>query len=212
MRRALLTVGALLVTAPLAATPAFAAPGGRPTDHVVIDMVQVKGSGCRKQSTTVAMSLDNSAFTVSYSDFLVQVGPDAAKGDNKKDCQLRVKVKVPKKFTYAIEQVDYRGFAHLEKGATAKQVGTYAFQGQKEPPATANHSLSGPYDTNWQTTDVRSAAFEECGKQRALNINTELSLNLGTSDPNSTSYITMDSTDGSLHSVYRLAWRDCPIP
>jgi|tagenome__1003787_1003787.scaffolds.fasta_scaffold20517358_1 hypothetical protein len=209
MRRALLTVGALLVTAPLAATPAFAGPGGRPTDHVVIDMVQVKGSGCRKGTATVAMSLDNSAFTVTYSDFLVQVGPDASKGDNQKDCQLRVKVKVPKKFTYAIEQVDYRGFAHLEKGATAKQVGSYAYQGQKESAATVNHSLSGPYDTNWQTTDAEAAAFEECGKQRALNIDTKLILDAGKSDPKSTSYITMDSTDGSLHSVYRLVWSSC---
>jgi hypothetical protein len=208
MRPALVAVGALLVTVPFLPTPAFAGPGGRPTDRVVIDMVQVNGSGCRKQSTAVAMSDDNASFTVSYSEYLVQVGPEASKGDNLKDCRLRVKVKVPKGYTYAIDEVDYRGFAHMQKGATAKLAASYAFQASKDVAYT-NHTFATAGDDNWQVTDVEAARYEPCGKQRALNIETQLTLDPGKSDPKETSYLTMDSTDGHLRSVYKLVWKTC---
>src|SRR3954452_9557669 len=104
MRRTHVGVGALLLIAPLLSSPAFAAPGKppKPTDRVVIDTVKVQGSGCQK-TATVAMSLDNSAFTVTYSAYVVQVGPNAGKRDDTKNCRLTLKMDVPKGCTYAIE-------------------------------------------------------------------------------------------------------------
>ncbi len=37
-------------------------------------------------------------------------------------------------------------------------------------------------------------------------------MNAGTSDPEKTSFMTMDSTDGDINTVYRLACKQCPKP
>src|SRR5438128_1524976 len=94
--------------------PANAGSHRPPPDRVVIDVVTANGTGCKPKSTAVAVSPDNTAFTVTYSDYLAQVGVGAKPADSKKRCNLNLRVRVPQGFTYAVAQADYRGFAHLE--------------------------------------------------------------------------------------------------
>ena len=124
----------------------------------------------------------------------------------------RADVHVPQGFTYAVAGADYRGFAHLERGASASETANYYFQG--EPQTTRiRHGFTGPSDGDWQRTDtvgVSSLSFLPCGEQRYLNVNTELRVNRGWSDTrNTTSFLTMDSTDGSIDTVYHVAWKHC---
>src|SRR5690348_1335009 len=85
----------------LVATPAFAtnpppAPAP-PKDKITIDIVTLNGSGCPllpngQSSAAVAMSPDNTAFTVTFSDYIAQVGPRIPAKDLRKNCQMNVKV------------------------------------------------------------------------------------------------------------------------
>jgi hypothetical protein len=202
-------LGGLLAAA--VAVPASASTGGRggrPTGRVVIEVVKVNGSGCRPGSATVAVSADNSAFTVTYSGYLVQTGADAKKKDLLKNCTLKLKVGVPKGFTYTISSIDYRGYAQLGSGATGRMGADYNFQGGDQTVGV-NHPFTAPMDDDWQVTDTATTGFEPCGKQRALNIDTELEIGTGTSDPNTINLLSMDSTDGSVHTTYNLAWKTC---
>src|SRR5690349_8784033 len=52
---------------------AVAHAGPRPTDRIEIKVVKTNGSGCRAGSAEVAVSPDNTAFTVTYSTYLAQV-------------------------------------------------------------------------------------------------------------------------------------------
>jgi hypothetical protein len=53
--------------------------------------------------------------------------------------------------------------------------------------------------------------YHPCGEQRLFNINTELRVSAGTSNPaTTTSFISMDSTDGSVETTYHFAWKACP--
>ncbi|HEX8865764.1 MAG TPA: DUF4360 domain-containing protein, partial [Lentzea sp.] len=74
----------------------------------------------------------------------------------------------------------------------------------------------GPLSDNWQatdTTDIAAIVYHPCGEKRNFNINTELRANAGTSDPKkTTSFIAMDSTDGSIETTYHFAWKTCPKP
>jgi Domain of unknown function (DUF4360) len=182
--------------------------GGRPTGRVVIEVVKVNGSGCRPGTATVAVSSDNTAFTVTYSGYLAQAGAGAKKKDQLKNCKLKLKVGVPKGFTYTISSIDYRGYARLERGATGGMGADYSFQGANRT-TSVNHPFTAPVDDDWQVTDTETAGFEPCGKQRALNIDTELEVGAGTSDPTSTSVLSMDSTDGAVHTTYHLDWQTC---
>ncbi|MEV6345253.1 DUF4360 domain-containing protein [Actinoplanes sp. NPDC051851] len=195
-----------------AAAPAVAAPAPPPrATGMVIDVVSANGSGCPLGTTAVTVSPDSKAFTVTYSEFTAQVGAGAKPTSFRKNCQLGLNVHVPHGYTYAITSTDYRGFAHLERGATATQTSFYYFQGESTT-TRSRHTFAGPIDGNWQRTDVvgvGSLSFLPCGEQRYLNVNTELRAGVGRSDKRKTSFITMDSTDGKLDTVYHVAWKKC---
>jgi hypothetical protein len=212
-----LAIGSLLASlfVPTALTgPALVIPAGVPTDKIVIDIATVNGTGCPPGTAAVAVSPDNTAFTVTYSAYTAQVGVGAVPTDFRKNCQLAVLVHVPSGFTYAIASVDYRGFAHLEKGASATERASYYFQGYSQTLTPPSHAINTVGDNDWQFTDqvaVASLTYLPCGAQRNLNVNTELRVAAGTSDvKTTTSFVSMDSTDLSLATVYHFAWKSCP--
>jgi hypothetical protein len=222
MRKALYIFCAMLgvLATSLLGSPASAAGSASlelevppPTDRIVIDVVTVNGTGCPAGTATVAMSPDNTAFTVTYSAYTALVGVGSTTTDWRKNCQLNLIVHVPSGFTYAINKVDYRGFASLEAGATATQRANYYFQGQTQT-AYISHPFTGPLGDDWQTSDevpVAALVWAPCGALRNLNINTELRVAAGTSNTaTTTSFITMDSTDGAINTIYHFQWANCP--
>lgn len=204
-------IAALLTTALPAQGPSsgFDDP---PPDKIVIKVATVNGSGCPQGTTAVAVSEDNTAFTVTYSDYLAQAGGDSDPTASRRNCQLSLVVHVPQGFTYAIASADYRGYAMLQPGASAVQRASYYFQGSSGT-VYKTHNFAGAYNDNWQATDTTDWAqlvYAPCGVQRNFNINTELRVNAGTQSPGKVSFMTMDSTDGDISTKYHLAWKECP--
>lgn len=203
-------VAALLATTVSAQSPPTAADV--PSERIEIDVETVNGSGCPLGTAAVAVAGDNTAFTVTYSEYLAQVGVGADPTDLRKNCQLNLDVHVPQGFTYAVARVDYRGFAHLQDGAAGLQKASYYFQGSADT-AEQSHDIRGPYTGNWQTsdsTDYHALVWAPCGVDRNFNINSELRVDAGTSDTEeTTSFLTMDSTDGSVSTVFQLEWKEC---
>jgi hypothetical protein len=201
-----------LFAGPASATGFVDLPVPPPSDRIVIDVVTVNGSGCPAGTAAIAVAPDNTAFTVTYSSYMALVGLGSTTTDWRKNCQLNIVVHVPQGFTYAISKVDYRGFASLVAGSSAIERANYYFQGQSQT-AYASHTFTGPLGDDWQTTDeVQLAAlvWAPCGALRNLNINTELRALAGTSDvTKTTSFISMDSTDGAIDTVYHFAWATC---
>jgi hypothetical protein len=208
-------MAAVGVALSLATSPVSAAqwPSNPPPDKIIIDVVTVNGSGCPPTTAAVAVSEDNTAFTITYSQFLAQVGVGAKPTDFRKNCQISLKVHAPQGFTYAVAQADYRGFASLERGATGLERANYYFQGNS-PTAFVEHPFAGPFSNDWQKTDftdVAALVYAPCGELRNFNINSELRVAAGTSDPKTTtSFMAMDSTDGKIQTTYHFHWKICP--
>ncbi|MBQ0867090.1 DUF4360 domain-containing protein [Streptomyces smyrnaeus] len=208
-------VAVALFAAAFSAQPAQGASSAiadPPDDKIVIDVATVNGSGCPEGTAQVAVAEDNTAFTVTYSDYLAEVGPNSKPTDRRKNCQLNLIVHVPQGFTYAIVSADYRGYAYLQPGASGLQKASYYFQGSSDTAATS-HPFDGPQDRNWQATDSTDwgqLVWKPCGEQRNFNVNTEVRVDAGTSDPTKTSFMTMDSTDGNINTTYHFAWKKCP--
>lgn len=198
--------------APSAGTAVAAEPPA-PRGKVTIDLVSVNGSGCRPGTATVAVAPDNTAFTVTYSEYLAQVGKGAKPTDFRKNCQLGLRVNVPQGYTYAVAKTDYRGFANLAKGAYAEQSAGYYFQGMSRTDYR-DHLFRGPLQGNWQKTDttpVWALSHAPCGEKRNFNINTEMRVYPGKSDTaKTTSFMAMDSTDSSINTKYHFSWKKCP--
>ncbi|MEV4643103.1 DUF4360 domain-containing protein [Actinoplanes sp. NPDC049548] len=214
MRKLLVRGGvvlALLASSLISSSPASARGilNDPPSDHIVIDLVAMAGSGCRPGTADVAVSPDNTAFTAIYSEYLAQAGTGIPSTEGRKNCQLNVLVHVPQGFTFAIAKVDYRGYGLLQRGATASQRANYYFQGMSQSTFT-NHPITAPLDDNWMVSDevpVAALVWHPCGELRNLNINTELRVSKGTASE--ASFLTMDSTDGSIATTYHFAWRTC---
>src|SRR4051794_10367847 len=96
--------------AAILASGAFAGPASAatvitvppPKDRIVIDVITVNGTGCKAGTAAIAMSSDNTAFTVTYSAYTALVGLGSTSTDFRKNCQLNLIVHVPSGFTYAI--------------------------------------------------------------------------------------------------------------
>jgi hypothetical protein len=211
MLKALATGAVMLASLAVSGSPAHASFKTLPDEQMVIDVVAANGSGCPLGSADVTVSPDNTAFTVTYSQFLAQAGAGTKPTDFRKNCQLALNVHVPQGFTFAVAGADYRGFAHLERGASGSETANYYFQG--EPQTTRiRHDFTGPTDNDWQRTDtvaIGSYSYLPCGEERYLNVNTELRVNRGWSNPKTTSFLEMDSTDGRIDTVYHVAWKKC---
>ncbi|AHH96815.1 DUF4360 domain-containing protein [Kutzneria viridogrisea] len=206
------TIAATGMALSLLLSPAIPQAPTPPPDKITVDVVTVNGSGCPAGTAAVAVASDNTAFTVTYSDYLAKVGPDAGPTDYRKNCQLALRIHYPQGFTYAINQADYRGFASLASGATGLERANYYFQGMSAT-ARSSHPFNGPFQDDWQATDradSSSLVFAPCGEDRLLNVNTELRVSAGSSSGSNTSFMSMDSTDGSIHTTYHFSWKQCP--
>ena len=207
-----LAIGSAVAALSLASPAAQANEEPVPPGKVTVNVVTVNGSGCPAGTAAVSAASDNTAFTVSYSDYLASRGPGISPTEFRKNCQLNLRINVPQGFTYAIARADYRGFAHLARGAYAQERASYYFQGQAYT-TRSTHTFIGPFSNNWQTSDkveYTDLVWAPCGEVRNLNLNTELRVYQGTSSPDSTSFLAMDSTDGSVSTRYQFAWKQCP--
>lgn len=182
-------------------------PPPPPADRVIIDVVTVNGSGCPAGSAMVQVSPDNTDFVVYYGNYIAMVGVGAVPTDARKNCQLSLVIHVPQGMAYAVTEYEHFGFASLVAGTTALFRSNFYFQGQTPPPFRV-HNFTGPIQDDWETvdtTDIASVVYSPCGALRNFNINTELRVNVGTSDPKKTSsYMWVDT---SRH--FRLSIRPC---
>jgi hypothetical protein len=195
----------------LLAAPADSSVNSAPTEKITLDIKTINGSGCPAGTATASADVasDNTSFVVHYTNFTAKAGGGASALDARKNCQINVLVHVPQGFTYAIAEAEYRGYAHLESGASALEQANYYFAGTS-PTARVRHTFTGPANGPWRatdTTDVAALVFAPCGEDRNLNINAELRADAGTSS--GASFIEMDSEHASVDTIYHFAWKNC---
>jgi hypothetical protein len=193
------------------AAPVESVAESAPDQKITLDIKTINGSGCPAGTATASADVasDNTSFTVRYTNFTAKAGGGASALDARKNCQINVLVHVPQGFTYAIASAEYRGFAHIESGASALEQANYYFAGTS-PTARVRHTFPGPFHGVWRASDVTEVAelvFAPCGEDRNLNINAELRADAGTAG--GTSYIEMDSEHASVDTIYHFAWKTC---
>lgn len=192
----------------LAATALAAAavlmPDAAPAE-IVVDVQVVNGTGCPPGTASVARLPDDSGFQLTFTAMRAAAGGTAPAAAYRKSCQVGLAVHIPAGVTYALASTDYAGTTHLADGATAQVRSTYYYAGGPTP-RTFTRSFAGPLDDAWQATDTvdpAAQAYQSCGADAILNINTELRVTAGT-DAAEESWI--DLTDAA---ALRFDWQDC---
>jgi hypothetical protein len=167
------------------------------TPYVTLRVASVMGSGCPNGSSVVTGVPDDKAFTVSFSQFRVN-------GGTYKNCVVSINVSVPAGWTYAVYEVNNRGFGVLDAGATGKLVMNSWFTGF---PWTlrADQTFRGPYDDFWQTTSkAGSLTYAPCGAVANLTLNNTLRV----AGP-ATSSMELFAQDARVSTIFRLDWKQC---
>lgn len=190
-------ISAFVILIPISS---FARPG------VSIDSVTTEGKGCPAGSAVVSLSADATLFTVIFSSFSVEIGPGVAKRFAQRRCKVHVKLTVPKGWAYALESVDFRGYANLDAGVAAIRRAKYHISGET-PEKVVSADLVGDRDDDYFVRDLGDdeGYWSNCGKGKNLKIVTELDLT--STNPAGRGLFTVDSVDGE---TYHLAWKRCP--
>ncbi|TWP53744.1 DUF4360 domain-containing protein [Lentzea tibetensis] len=192
----LLAVSALAL-ATLVAPHADPPPPGR----VPIDVVTISGNGCGR-GTVVSVAADNSRFTLDHGEVIVWVGGAARPTDARKNCRSMLRIHAPQGYTYALAPAVYRGWVHLEPGATATARFTHVFQGGEQHETS--YGFTGPDDDYWERIDPDGPGLP-CGQTSLVSIWTDLRVSLGSSNPAKSSYLATDSPMTEHH----FTWKRC---
>ncbi|SMF29255.1 DUF4360 domain-containing protein [Pseudobacteriovorax antillogorgiicola] len=178
---------------------------------VYIKKITWAGSGCA-DSTAVGsnISADAQAFTLTFNSFSAEIGPGIPLGDRRSKCKIKVDLRIPGGWSYALFDVDYRGEVALEEGVNATFNSQYYFQSRSSDRVIFESHLQGEIFDFFQRRDtvgISDVVWSPCGKNRALNIESEVSLDTDHSDRSGAFYI--DSMDGSFTQVYSIQWLKC---
>ncbi|GLZ35488.1 hypothetical protein Lesp02_76750 [Lentzea sp. NBRC 105346] len=179
-----------------------------PGEKVTIDVVTVNGTGCPRGSAVVAVSPDNTAFTLNLEEMVAAAGKLARPGDARRSCTFNLRMRATGGYELGIERAVYRGWGQIERGAVGTARPQHYFQGSPGLPGMPRR-FPGPFSDDWEITDD-TPREPSCDTPRNLVVTIELGMSAGTSDPKTTSYLGMGSSDGSLPTVYRLLWKRCP--
>jgi hypothetical protein len=170
----------------------------------VIERVEYFGDGCPEGSATSALSEDSQVVTSLFSGFQAGIGPQSEEGGQSRGCVLQVHVRVPRRWSYAVESVDVRGFVLLEDRVSAERNAVY-WIGGTSPRATPPGTWTGPFEDDYTQSDVgpeAPLAWSPCGGGQNLVIAAQLNLD-NQGNPEGTGLATIDSIDTELQ------WRRC---
>ena len=177
--------------------------------EVYINNIVHGGTGCPIDTVAGDISEDGKAFTLLFDEYIVEAGPDIPRRDGRKSCQLTVNLHVPQGWSYSIFEVDYAGYAALDRGTSGEQSSTYYFQGTRGNKVKLATRLRGYMDDDYEISDrlgLSALVWSPCGVNRALNIKTALRVK---ARRGKSALMTLDSIDGEITHVYGFRWRRC---
>ena len=194
--------------------PEFVEP---PSGSVKIKSISAIGTGCPDESTYATnISDDAQAFTVTFSDFVAEVGPGIPLSAGRKNCALTATLEIPNGYQFSIATFNYRGFMDLAPKIKADHTTSYYFQGQTATGRFVATEI-GPkakdfvYSEKIGLTSVYIPdVWSPCNIDRALIINPSIRVSkMSGATDDAQGLITNDSIDGEIKQVFGFVWRKC---
>ncbi|SMF79928.1 DUF4360 domain-containing protein [Pseudobacteriovorax antillogorgiicola] len=192
----------------------FSGVYGSAPAYVVIESLEVNGTGCPKGSVQRSISGDRRSFTLFFNEYLAEIGAGTSLRDQRKSCQITVNLATPGGWRFAVSRFTYRGFADLDKGIEGSHDTNYYFQGEIDG-GSFQHVMQGPRNFGFDFTDSVPTAEEvwsSCSQKRALNIQTvmKLSNTNKAAFPNASGAMGTDALDGTIgEQRWDIKWESC---
>jgi len=120
-------------------------------------------------------------------------------------------VDVPQGFSFAIVNVDYRGFYDLDTGVNGYHDASYYFQGQlaqADATSTINGPIAGADYVYRDSFSLTPTIASPCGEDTVLNINSAVRVD-NSGNTAGSGFITDDSIDASITQTFNFQWLTC---
>ena len=181
--------------------------------QVQVESIDYGGTGCPQGTTSVVLSPDAMALSVLYDDFLVSVGGSTGLTQDMRNCEVRVRLRVPPGWGLDFDSADFRGFVSLQPGVRAVQRVNFKVDHEPIEKEFRRTVWRGPVEENFNITGVGrdngAPDWRGCrpnGKSKLV-LKTRVMLENGA--PNREGTLAVDSFDGRMIQRYRLAWKRC---
>lgn len=180
-----------------------------------IKAIKTQGSGCPEESVAINISEDRKAFTVSFSQFAIELAAGEKSVQN--SCRLTLKLDVPVGWQYSVASFNHRGFVTLDEGVEALHATRYFFKGRGKGGGF-RHRETGPIAKDFVYTDsigilttVFSREWSDCVGKRDFMIDTAIQLKNSNLKkfPTATGLLSNDNADGEFRQDFGLTWRRC---
>jgi hypothetical protein len=186
---------------------AVAFASGPDPNEVYIESLTYGGSGCPRGTVGYSISNDRQIFTLIFDKYIASIGPGIPVTENRKNCQLNIRMHYPQGWQYAVLSSQFRGYAQLDAGITGTHKSTYYFSGEVDQ-VSATCDFRGPTARNYLVNaEIGTVAWSPCASTYALNINSQL--RLYSSKPGASGMLTNDSQDGKWRNILGFQWRHC---
>jgi hypothetical protein len=93
--------------------------------------VKFAGTGCPVQSTITTLGENATLINLSFSEYVAQNGPWIDKKENRKNCNVNLKLHYPQGWTYTVATTDFRGYVALDQTCYASLGADFWFSGQQ---------------------------------------------------------------------------------
>ncbi|KAG8777070.1 hypothetical protein FRB91_005074 [Serendipita sp. 411] len=127
-----------------------------------ITSIGVSGTGCPFGTVSYALNNQRTTVTLTFSNYYATAGPGIPISENRKNCQITLKVHVPHCYRFAIPTIDYYGYYQLDDKVKANLRASYYFAGQVQQ-VTAYRSMSGlksaPHAVDWTSYSTSTPVF-----------------------------------------------------
>lgn len=93
--------------------------------------VKLAGTGCSAQNTITTLGENATVINLSFSEYVAQNGPWIDKKENRKNCNVNLKLHYPQGWTYTVATTDFRGYVALDRTCYASLGADFWFSGQQ---------------------------------------------------------------------------------
>lgn len=180
---------------------------------IQVQSVDYGGDGCPQGTVTAILSPDASTLTVLYDAFTARVGGGV--GEERRNCNVTLRLKKPRLWSFAVDSVDFRGHIHLDHGVRAEQKIDFS-----SGPTRIGFNQSfgfqrwvGPISQDYMLSTVRPLQGPQILNCLPAKENTKIelksSIRLAGGGGHRGGMMSVDSADGRLIQTYRLSWVSC---
>lgn len=200
------TFGAIALAACSLASPVPDNVAAAPPSFKIANIIS-GGSGC-PQGTIDINFTDNKILPIYFNkEFTAAIGPGVAADQQRKNCQINMKLQYSPGYQYAVYSADYVGYGDLDAGVKGTVKANYYFSGQTDQVSSALQ-LQGPFTGRYtKHDDVALSIWSPCGSDSLFNVNSEVFLTTQNSGASGTLVATKESA--RFQQNLFLKWRQC---